>query len=57
MARAMDKRVVAESVDSISEIEYLKKRKCHEGKEYYFSRPMSSSQVEVFLEQYITQDG
>lgn len=55
MAKAMEKRVVAEGVESVSQVEYLRENKCQEGQGYYFSRPMSSSRAELFLENYISK--
>lgn len=50
MAEGMDLRVIAEGIETKGQIEYLREKQCSEGQGYLLSRPMSSRQLEVFLQ-------
>jgi diguanylate cyclase len=49
MAKAMDKRVIAEGVETMSQAEFLRGKQCQEGQGFLFSRPLSSAHAEEFL--------
>jgi diguanylate cyclase (GGDEF)-like protein/PAS domain S-box-containing protein len=49
MARSLNLRVVAEGVETLREMAFLKANLCDEGQGYYFSRPLPAAQFEAFL--------
>ncbi|NEQ34301.1 MAG: EAL domain-containing protein, partial [Leptolyngbya sp. SIO4C5] len=42
-------RVVAEGVETLEQLSFLKTTGCHEAQGYYFSRPVDSQAAERFL--------
>ncbi|BBO91609.1 putative bifunctional diguanylate cyclase/phosphodiesterase [Desulfosarcina ovata] len=51
MAKTMEKRVIAEGVETTSQVDFLRIQQCHEGQGYLFSHPLSSKHAEDFLRQ------
>ena len=49
MAEGMDMKVIAEGVETGSQMAFLKNKHCHELQGYFLSRPLVSTQVEAFL--------
>ena len=49
MARSLKLRVIAEGVETIEELEFLRARHCHEAQGYYFSRPVPPEQFAKLL--------
>ncbi|WP_010649737.1 EAL and GGDEF domain-containing protein [Oceanobacillus massiliensis] len=45
MGKNLNFRVIAEGIESIDQLDYLKKQKCHEGQGYYFSRPIGNKEI------------
>ncbi len=50
MARNLDMRVVAEGVETLAELAFLKDHHCDEAQGYYFSRPVPPQQFAKLLE-------
>ena len=50
MAEGMNLRVIAEGVETTGQVDFLREKHCQEVQGYLFSRPMSTQQVETFLE-------
>jgi diguanylate cyclase (GGDEF)-like protein/PAS domain S-box-containing protein len=50
MGRSLNLRVVAEGVETMEEVAFLKAHECHEGQGYYFSRPVLPEQFAKLLE-------
>ncbi len=49
MAKAMEKRVIAEGVETMSQVDFLRIQKCEECQGFLFSRPLSTHHAEDFL--------
>jgi EAL domain-containing protein (putative c-di-GMP-specific phosphodiesterase class I) len=49
MGRSLKHRVVAEGVETIEELEFLRMQNCDEAQGYYFSRPLPARQFADFL--------
>jgi diguanylate cyclase (GGDEF)-like protein len=49
MARSLKLLVVAEGVETLEELEFLRTQQCDEGQGYYFSRPVPADQFELLL--------
>ena len=49
MARQLKLRVIAEGVETLQELEFLRAHHCDEAQGYYFSRPIPSEQFEKLL--------
>ena len=52
LAHNMNMKVVAEGVETIEQLNYLKAAKCDIAQGYYFSRPVPSSALELFFLKY-----
>jgi EAL domain-containing protein (putative c-di-GMP-specific phosphodiesterase class I) len=50
MAMGLNKRVVAEGVETEAQLTFLKAQNCDEAQGYYFSRPMVAELFEKLLE-------
>ena len=50
MARSLKLRVVAEGVETLEELEFLRAHQCDEAQGYYFSRPVPPQQFAKLLE-------
>jgi len=51
MGKNLNFRVIAEGIESIDQLHYLKKQSCHEGQGYYFSKPVNEDQIsQLFLQ-------
>jgi EAL domain-containing protein (putative c-di-GMP-specific phosphodiesterase class I) len=49
MAQSLRLRVIAEGVETLEELEFLKAHHCDEAQGYYFSRPVPAEQFAKFL--------
>ncbi len=49
MARALKLRVVAEGVETLEELEFLRAHQCDQAQGYYFSPPVLPEQFAVLL--------
>ena len=49
MARSLKLRVVAEGVETLEEVEFLRSHQCDEAQGHYFSRLVSAEQFAVLL--------
>lgn len=50
MGKGLQKRVIAEGVETRAQLEFLKRHGCDEAQGYYFSRPVTAEQASKFLE-------
>lgn len=50
MARGLGMEVIAEGVETIERIAFLKGRKCFQMQGFYFSQPVSATEAHVILE-------
>jgi EAL domain-containing protein (putative c-di-GMP-specific phosphodiesterase class I) len=50
MARNLKLRVVAEGVEALQELQFLRDHHCDEAQGFYFSRPLSAQQFASLLE-------
>ena len=48
MAQSLNLRVVAEGVETLGELAFLRQHQCDEAQGYYFSRPLPAEQFEAF---------
>jgi len=51
MALALKLNVIAEGVETTEQLEFLRKRKCHQVQGYFFARPLDQHQFEAFVTQ------
>jgi diguanylate cyclase (GGDEF)-like protein/PAS domain S-box-containing protein len=49
VAHALQLKVIAEGVETLDQLEMLRKRNCHEAQGYYFSKPLEAGAFEEFL--------
>jgi EAL domain-containing protein (putative c-di-GMP-specific phosphodiesterase class I) len=50
MGKNLKQRVIAEGVETVDQLAFLKTHGCHEGQGYYFSRPMVAQQFAKLIE-------
>jgi EAL domain-containing protein (putative c-di-GMP-specific phosphodiesterase class I) len=53
MADKLNLKVVAEGIETRSQLEFFKKRKCHEAQGYYFSRPLPTEKFAEKLQEMV----
>ncbi len=51
MASSLKLKVIAEGVETLEQLDFLKRRKCQQVQGYYFARPLDSQQFEAFIVQ------
>jgi EAL domain-containing protein (putative c-di-GMP-specific phosphodiesterase class I) len=51
MAQQLKLEVVAEGVESMAQLEFLRELRCHYVQGYYFSKPLPADEVLFFLQQ------
>ena len=49
MAEGMDLKVIAEGVETIGQVDFLRGKQCQEAQGYLFSRPLTTEQATTFL--------
>ena len=49
MAHSLDVRVVAEGVETVEQLDFLRQRGCDEIQGYYFARPLPASEISRLL--------
>jgi EAL domain-containing protein (putative c-di-GMP-specific phosphodiesterase class I) len=49
MAHSLDVRVVAEGVETVEQLEFLRERGCDEIQGYYFAPPLPASEISKLL--------
>ncbi|HWI40576.1 MAG TPA: EAL domain-containing protein, partial [Verrucomicrobiae bacterium] len=52
MARSLDIQVVAEGVESRSQLQFLLERGCHEAQGFYFAKPVSAAGIARYLREF-----
>jgi len=58
MAKGMNLKVVAEGVETLAQLAFLRQRRCDEGQGYFWSRPLPAEEVRRYLERAcVAQDG
>jgi EAL domain-containing protein (putative c-di-GMP-specific phosphodiesterase class I) len=50
LARSLNLRTIAEGVETIEQLEFLRQHSCDEIQGYYFSRPLSTEAFAIFLQ-------
>jgi EAL domain-containing protein (putative c-di-GMP-specific phosphodiesterase class I) len=50
MGKGLRHRVIAEGIETLEQLTFLKANGCDEGQGYYFSRPISAQQFASLLE-------
>jgi len=51
MAHSLKLNVIAEGVETVEQLEFLRQRKCQQAQGYYFARPLEPQQFEAFISQ------
>ncbi len=51
MASSLKLKVIAEGVETLEQLDFLKRRKCQQVQGYYFAKPLDSQQFEAFIVQ------
>lgn len=51
MAHSLKLNVIAEGVETIDQLEFLRQRKCQQAQGYYFAKPLDPAQFESFMAQ------
>ncbi|MFA7061656.1 MAG: EAL domain-containing protein [Pedobacter sp.] len=54
MAHALKLNVIAEGVETLEQLDFLRQRKCQQVQGYYFARPLDPRQFEAFIAQGIS---
>lgn len=49
MAHSLKLNVIAEGVETVEQLEFLRQRKCQQAQGYYFARPLDPPQFEAFI--------
>jgi EAL domain-containing protein (putative c-di-GMP-specific phosphodiesterase class I) len=49
MGRSLNLRIIAEGVETLEELSFLKLHQCEEAQGYYFSRPVPATQFAALL--------
>ena len=49
LAKSLDLIVVAEGIENLPQLQYLKANHCHSGQGYYYAKPMTAADVTVYL--------
>jgi EAL domain-containing protein (putative c-di-GMP-specific phosphodiesterase class I) len=52
MAQSLNLRVVAEGVETLGELAFLRSHKCDQAQGYYFSRPLPAAEFDEFIHEY-----
>ena len=52
LGRNLNMQVIAEGVECVEQETYLRDEDCHEGQGYYYSRPLASSELWVWMRSY-----
>ena len=55
IGKGLKQRAIAEGVETITQLNFLKDHRCGEGQGYYFSRPIAAAQAGKLLEAGIRQ--
>lgn len=56
IAHSLDLNVIAEGVETLEQLEFLRERKCQHAQGYYFSRPLPPRQFEAFMVKHMSFD-
>ncbi|ABV37948.1 signal transduction protein containing a membrane domain an EAL and a GGDEF domain-like protein [Shewanella sediminis HAW-EB3] len=56
MAHALNLTVIAEGVETLEQLEFLKSSRCEEFQGYYFSRPILAADIEQYLQALADED-
>jgi diguanylate cyclase (GGDEF)-like protein len=54
MAHSLDYQVLAEGVETQKQMKFLISKNCQSAQGYYFSKPLSSQEIEVFMKAYVS---
>jgi EAL domain-containing protein (putative c-di-GMP-specific phosphodiesterase class I) len=57
MAQSLKLRVIAEGVESLEELNFLRAHQCHEAQGYYFSPPVTAHQFTRLLKAGVVEQG
>jgi diguanylate cyclase (GGDEF)-like protein/PAS domain S-box-containing protein len=57
MAASLNLNVIAEGVETMSQLDFLRARKCHDMQGYYFSPPVAADNWTRSFERYLTEKG
>ncbi len=56
LGQSLQMTVIAEGVETSEQVEFLKEAGCHEAQGYFYSMPLSSDRMEVFLAQWDSEE-
>jgi EAL domain-containing protein (putative c-di-GMP-specific phosphodiesterase class I) len=54
MARTLKLSIVAEGVETLEQLEYLRAHRCDEVQGYYFSKPLPAAELEAWVAKLVT---
>jgi EAL domain-containing protein (putative c-di-GMP-specific phosphodiesterase class I) len=52
VAKSLNIEVIAEGIETLGQINFLKHEGCHEGQGFYFCKPLSVRDFEEFMRKY-----
>ena len=56
MAHSLGLKTIAEGVETIGQLDYLRGQGCNEIQGYYYSKPLLADELKIFIQEYNTEN-